>query len=339
MDIDVEQIGCDISIIIWRNTMYNNLLRKFFIFFALIFLFTFLPQIIPSSVSIARASEIDKEKNSEYRLNIAKKSLNVGESFTLRVFPADKDTEISFKSDNSDIVTINEDGRFIANKVGSTILTATIKRGIISIPLSCDVTVGPPAFSLKMTRSIIILGKDQSDLLDVIIKPANTTENAMFISNDSTIASISSGGRITAKKVGMIHVFAFILATDSNGNRKNASCSVIVSAPDDAVLINDYLANHSELSLISKPDLSNALFEFFNSEEVTSVNNKANETPTPSLAPIVVANAPKEAGDLAAPISALTGESLIEALDKHLNSKFDLASLKEKYDKRFELVN
>ncbi len=55
-----------------------------------------------------------------------------------------------------------------------------------------------------------------------IVQPWNTTESINFSSYDSAIASVSSGGRVTAKELGETYVFAAI------DNGKYDLCKVIV---------------------------------------------------------------------------------------------------------------
>lgn len=290
--------------------MRKKFLCKYMVFLGLLFSFTFLSYILPVSGNAAMAAEIgktEKEKN-DYRLNLKSVTLVNGKSFILKVYNVEDDAKISYKSANPEIASVNDDGTVTANKVGTTTITTTIKRGLNSSSLTCDVTVGPPAFSIKMTRSMIILGLDQSDLLEVIMKPSNTAELAKFSSYNPSIASVSSGGRVTAKKIGMTYVFAEIDATNSDGNRKFASCKVIVCKPDDVTILKEYFSSHSELNLVSESSLSNALFEFFNSLHADG----SSEVPT--------------------------GDSLIEALNNHLNSIFNLTELKKKYNGIFQPV-
>jgi len=283
--------------------MKKKFLCKYMVFLGLMFLFTFLPYLLPASGDIAFATEVEKEKN-EYRLNLRSVTLVNGKSFTLKVYNLEEDAKVTYKSADPEIASVNEEGTVTANKVGTTTITATVKRGTGSTSLTCDITVGPPAFSVKMTRSMIILGLEQSDLLEVILKPSNTAELAKFSSYDPSIVAVSSGGRITAKKIGMTYVFAEIDATTPEGYRKFDSCKVIVCNPDDVVLVKSYLSSHPELGLVSSTALSNALFSFFNNSDTQT----------------------------------LSGDSLIEALNNYLDSTFNMTELKKKYDEMLQAV-
>ena len=193
-------------------------IKKLSINLGLLLFFTLLIAFMPSMTTV-HASEIDMENN--YRLNVTNVILVNGKSLHLKVLGLSDREEVSFKSDNPEIASINQEGLITANRVGVTTITATVKNGTKTKDLRCDVTVDTPAFSVKITKSRIILGLDESDLLKVILKPSNTTEVARFSSNNSNIASISTGGRVTAKNLGMTYLFALIDATYPDGKRRH----------------------------------------------------------------------------------------------------------------------
>ncbi|MDF2944260.1 MAG: hypothetical protein K0S01_3118 [Herbinix sp.] len=240
--------------------MFKKLLCKCFITLGLLLFFTLLIPLTSYNVATAEAAIIDKEKNEDYRLNLKSITLVKGKSFTLKVYNLSENAKISFKSDDAEIASVSDDGIVTANKVGTTNITVTIK----DTSLVCEVIVGPPAFSIKLTRSRIVLGLNNSDTLKVILKPSNSAEDARFSSYAPTIVSVSTGGRATAKELGMTYLFAEIDATNNDGTRKFAVCSVIVVNTDDVSLLETYFSEHPELDSISEADLIKALDDFFN---------------------------------------------------------------------------
>lgn len=297
--------------------MKKRLLSKYFITLGLLLFFTFfLPELNLFGDSIAQASSIEKEKKEDYRLNLRSIRLVKGKEFLLRVVNTGVDAKVSFKSADSEIASVNENGNIIANKVGNTTVTAIIKDSMNSTTLICDVTVGPPAFSVKMTKSRIIIGVNQSDTLSVIMKPSNTAEDAKFSSFDSSIVQVSPNGRITANKSGFTYLFAEIDATNSDGTPKYATCSIIVTNADNVLPLKNYFNEHTELDQVSSVDLQSALQEFFNQKITETVD--AGST------------------DKSATVD------LVTALDKFLNEKFDLVGLRKKAEeelaKALELI-
>jgi hypothetical protein len=329
----------------------KKILLKCLIFLGLLLFLTFLPQIMPTPVSIARASEIEKENNNEYRLNLKTITLVKDKSFTLRVYNLDKDAKVSFKSANPEIASISEEGTLTANRVGLTTITATVRRGIDTTPLTCDVTVGIPAFSVKLTRSRVILEVDQSIQLEALIKPINTVELVKFLSNNSSIATVSPRGRVTGKNLGMTIVEAKIDATNPDGNKKSSSCSIIVAKLEDVPLLNEYFTLHPELGDIPEAELSNTLLEIINgyySEKDTSNNEtlalESSEAQVTENAPAVdtfqtpsTLQSIEDTSDSIATITQIE-LSLIEELNKQLDSKYNLEELKRKYDERFQML-
>lgn len=249
--------------------MKNKIISKLIITFGLLLFITLLTQFITPIGVIAQAAEvtqspsIDKEKNN-YRLNLKNITIVKGKTFSLKVYYLKDTSNVSFKSSNPEIVSISDDGTLTANAVGSASITATVVDDTGSYDLTCDITVGPPAFSVKLTKSRIILEVDKIDLLKVILKPSNTAETARFSSYNDEIVSVSSGGRVTAKKPGLTYVFAEIDAVNPDGQRKFTKCTVIVTTEEDAPLLENFFNEHPELNLISELDLTLALEEFFN---------------------------------------------------------------------------
>ena len=111
-------------------------------------------------------------------------------------------------------------------------------------------------------------------------------------------------GGVTAKD-GNDHICQ-IGAKDLDG-RRNFSCSVIVTKPEEVTQLRKYFSNHLELSLISESDLSAALYEFFNSNNTTESNSGSES-------------------------------SIVDNLDKFLNLKFNLENLKKTYQERLQPV-
>lgn len=233
----------------------------------------------------------------DYRLNLKSVTLVKGKSYPLKVYNLPDNAHVSFKSDDKEIASVNDDGIITANKVGKTIVRAYVKDGTNDIELPCEVTVGPPAFSIKLTKSRLIIGLDKSDFLNAILKPTNTVEVPRFSSKDQAIASVSAGGRVTARAFGLTYVFAEIDATDSTGARRYDTCTVIVTKPEDAPMLETYFNEHPELDMISKDDLISALDNFFNDYYQSSSDS-----------------------------------SLVSSLNKYLDNKFNLSELRATRD-------
>lgn len=273
--------------------MIKKLIKKCLLTLGLLLFFTLL---IPSySTQTSLAASIDKEKNGDYKLSLKDLPLVKGKDFTLRVYNLKDSSRVSFKSDDSEIASVNNDGVVFGKKVGSTTITAVIKDGSDSTSLTCDVEVGPPAFSVKITKSRVILGINDTDQLRVILKPLNTTEEARYSSYDSSIANVSINGRVSGRSFGLTYLFAEIDATDDDGNHKYSACPAIIVNSNSVSDLEDYFDKHPELDMVSEADLNAALDKFFN-------------------------------GDSARKYSS---NNLVDALNKYLDNKFDLSQLRK----------
>jgi len=193
-------------------------------FFAL-GLFLFFTVILPlpnMGNSKAAASSVETEQP-DIKLNVKSKSLIKDTTFALKVYNVSNNQKISYKSSSTSIATVDDSGIITAVDFGTATITVTVKEGFKTISTQeCQVTVGPPAISVKLTKSEITLEVGDRTTLTAILKPNNTVEEAKFISNDYSIASVSIGGQVTARAAGVTYVFASI----SNG--KYDVCKVIV---------------------------------------------------------------------------------------------------------------
>jgi uncharacterized protein YjdB len=212
----------------WRNNaMKSNLIKKcLYVLGLYVFFTTIIPIPVVGNSMVAMASSIDGEQ-SEIKLNVKSKSLVKDTTYALKVYNVSDTGKVTYKTDSSSIATVDDNGVITAVDFGTTKITVSVKEGLKTIStLECEVTVGHPAVSIQLTKSEITLTVGSKTTLTAILNPSNTVEEAMFSSNDSSIASVSIGGRITAKEVGVTYIFASI------GNGKVAKCKVTVIAEE-----------------------------------------------------------------------------------------------------------
>ena len=153
--------------------------------FGLVLLFTLVFAAFGKNVS-ARADE-------EIRLNVTETAIAKDGVFRLRIYNVPKNSRILYRSSDTSVAT-----------------------------LKCNITVGPAAISIKLTKSELVLSVGMKKTLKTIISPLNTVEKPVFYSSDKEVASVSSIGRVRAKGVGEASVFAFLL------NGESAECQIYV---------------------------------------------------------------------------------------------------------------
>lgn len=181
----------------------------------------------PLQGTVVQASSEEDEDPINVKLNVKTLSLVTETSYKLRIRNSSNSQKVYFKSKNSSIASIAEkDDKFATItglSVGSTTIIVTVKEGFKTVEtLECDVTVGPPAISVKFTKDNVRVELDKRCTLITILKPNNTTEVPRFSSSDSSIAMVSSTGKIYAKSIGTVEITASI------ANGKTATCYVTV---------------------------------------------------------------------------------------------------------------
>ncbi|WMJ86175.1 Ig-like domain-containing protein [Anaerocolumna sp. MB42-C2] len=203
--------------------MRKFLFRKCLLALGLYLFFTvIIPVPIAGNSIIAKASTVDEDQNA-IKLNVSSTSLVKDTTYALKIYNILDSHKVSYKSDSTSIATVDDTGIITAVDFGKAIITVTVKDGLKTIAtLECEVTVGPPAISVILTKSEVTMTAGSRTSLTAILKPNNTVEEAKFSSNDPEVASVSAGGRITAKKAGSTYIFAAI----SNG--KMGMCKVTV---------------------------------------------------------------------------------------------------------------
>lgn len=193
--------------------------------------------LLPNPVSdrftcVAKASsEIDTDEDtSKIKLNVKSKSLILDEAYTLKVYRTSKNQKISFKSSDSSIVSVkkteDKEAEITACDIGDATITVTVKEGSKTITsLKCDVTVTPPAVSVKIIDGKITLVTEDKVSLKKELKPSTTSETPTFVSSNTNVATVSSRGVVTAVGEGTAYIYAII----SNGTYDRCLVEVVSS--------------------------------------------------------------------------------------------------------------
>lgn len=154
-------------------------------------------------------------------LNLSETRLKEGETqiITAIVKPDNAtDKTVTWSSDNTDIASVNSEGKITAIKEGETIITASAGQQ----NAKCKVVVykDVPVKKITLDRTSLILYIGSSDILTATIEPENAANKTVtWSSSDPNIASVSESGEVTAiAKGGCI-----ITATVEN---RSASCSI-----------------------------------------------------------------------------------------------------------------
>ena len=130
--------------------MRNNLLKKCFITLGLFLFFTiFVPIPVAGNIIVAKASNTQQEQ-SDIKLNVKRVSIVKDNTYALKVYNTTDNHKVTFKSSSDSIAKVSDDGTITGTDFGNATITVTVKEGFKTIAtLDCEVTVGPPALSIK----------------------------------------------------------------------------------------------------------------------------------------------------------------------------------------------
>ena len=157
-------------------------------------------------------------------LNKKEVTINKGQQskLVLTVNPSDFTDEVSWKSSDTSIATIAEDGTLVAKNVG----TATIKVTVGNVSASCKVTVVQPVTGVNIDKSSVTMQAFETTQLKLTVNPSNAANKAVkWSSSAEEIASVDENGLVTAHKKGE----ATIRAEALDGSGKYDTCKVIVA--------------------------------------------------------------------------------------------------------------
>ena len=156
---------------------------------------------------------------------------------TATVTPDDADDRtVTWSSADSGIARVDGAGLVTAVLVGTTTITATTGDGT-GLTASCTVTVTPKTVqSITMDEEALNLERGETTRLTVIVTPQDADDvSVTWYSNNSGVATVDDGGRVTAIEVGT----AVITATTNDGSGLSAKCTVTVTPKEvDDISIN-----------------------------------------------------------------------------------------------------
>ena len=168
---------------------------------------------------------VDKQVNATaVTLSSKELTLSKGASATLflTVTPEDFTDEVSWKSGNTSVVTVNDAGVIKAVGLG----TVTIKVVVGNVSASCKVTVQQPVTSISLNKTSLTLEALATYQLTATAYPNNAVDRRVSWSSSAPdIASVDDNGLVTAHKKGS----ATVTATAMDGSDVTKKCTVTVS--------------------------------------------------------------------------------------------------------------
>lgn len=157
------------------------------------------------------------------------------------VSPSNASTKtLSWSSSKTNVATVSN-GVVTAKGPGTTVITAKTLDG--GFTATCKITVRQPVKGIKFASSKATFYVGQKQTLKVDFTPANASNKTLtFKSSDTSVATVSEKGKVTAKKTGTCK----ITATAADGGYKS-TCTVKVTKKVDVDDI-DILINSTSVS-------------------------------------------------------------------------------------------
>lgn len=118
------------------------------------------------------------------------------------------DQKITWKSQNETIASVNEDGIITALKQGNTVITGSLSNGMkVNVNVEVEII---PITSMKIEQKEFALLRNETQTIELVIEPENTTERDQIIwkSSDEDVAVVDEFGKITALKEGVAEITA-----------------------------------------------------------------------------------------------------------------------------------
>ena len=168
---------------------------------------------LPSEIAI----EAFSVSTTTYNMTIGDKA-----HIAYTITPSNATETISWKTDNSSIVTV-DNGMITAVGIGNTVISASSSNAGFSVSVTVSgKSIKIDSFSISQSQYRLSIG--ESTIVSTTITPSNATEKLNWTSSDTSVATVENG-KITAKGKGT----AFIIA--SSDNCGSIVCTVDVYSP------------------------------------------------------------------------------------------------------------
>ncbi len=154
---------------------------------------------------------IDSLMPSSVKLDVSSLSLSVGSThqLTATALPSTAAQTFRWASNKSSVASVSSSGLVTAKKVGTALIRAYSTRSSKKYR-TIKVTVKKLANPSKITLSSAAtqLEKGATLQLTATVSPASANASITWSSSSTSVATVSSGGLVTAKKAGYVYIYA-----------------------------------------------------------------------------------------------------------------------------------
>ena len=144
------------------------------------------------------------------------------------VKPANASKAVTYKSSNKKIATVSSKGVVTGKKAGKVNITVTSKKNkkvkkVVKITVK---NLKPSSVKVSASKATVAVGKTST--LKATVKPAGVYCPVKWTSSNKAVATVSSNGKVTAKKAGTATITVKATQKNSKGKYLSATCKVTV---------------------------------------------------------------------------------------------------------------
>lgn len=144
------------------------------------------------------------------------------------VKPANASKAVTYKSSNKKIATVSSKGVVTGKKAGKVNITVTSKKNkkvkkVVKITVK---NLKPSSVKVSAAKATVVVGKINT--LKATVKPAGVYCPVKWTSSNKAVATVSSNGKVTAKKAGTATITVKATQKNSKGKYLSATCKVTV---------------------------------------------------------------------------------------------------------------
>lgn len=208
-------------------------------------------------------------KVSSISLNATTKSLDVGDTYTLKATISPTDAEfkdVTYKTSKSSVATVSSSGVITAKSEGTATITVTSENGVTA---TCKITVNATQ-SISFTNSSYSVYKDSYITVTPIISNSTITDYELEIEDESI--AIIENGKIKGLKSGTTNIIATIKGTSISST---IPLNVVEKNLDNPVIFDESLTFNNNIISNIEPStkVSSILNKIDTDYTVTFTNN------------------------------------------------------------------
>lgn len=172
---------------------------------------------------------------SSLRMNVSSVTIQPGGTYQLTaiVTPSGTNAKLHWSSDNTGVVTVNQNGVVTGKSAGTATITCKAADGS-GLSASCVVTVAKMITDITLSASSITIYTGASQTVTATITPSDaTTKDLSWSSSNASVATVNNGV-ISGKSAGT----AVVTCIAKDGSKKSAKCTVTVKQGVTAITLN-----------------------------------------------------------------------------------------------------